>query len=279
MSSLIRKLLAGLSNAPEGPTIALVTDFGERDGYAGTMKGVLATINPQARVIDVSHEIAPQDVREAGYALWSAFRYFPAGTIFVAVVDPGVGSDRGIILLDTGDYIMIAPDNGTLDLVVADSPVRAVYGVNMSDPKAKWRRYALPSISATFHGRDIFAPIAGHLSLGVSPGQIGDPSEALAPQAGFCDAETGLGTPQVLHIDRFGNIITNVRAPKTPGAVRGVKFGRRRITRWIRFYDEAPGGTLSLIVGSSGLVEVILRQGSAARALRAQTDSPLEILS
>ncbi len=163
--SLIRQLLAGLSSVPDGPIIALASDFGARDSYVGVVKAVIAGINPQARVIDITHEIEPHDVRQGAYALWSSYRFFPKGSIFVAVVDPGVGTERAILIAETREHTLLAPDNGLLDLVLSQEPGARVHVVHPQKPAGKWRRYAMGEISRTFHGRDIFAPMAARMEF------------------------------------------------------------------------------------------------------------------
>lgn len=273
MSSLLQQLLAGLSSRPEVPTIALVTDFGTRDPYVGVVKAVIAGISPHARVIDIAHDVAPHDVREGAYALWSSYRYFPRGTIFTAIVDPGVGSDREILIMESGGFTFVAPDNGVLNLVLSDHSAIRIHAIRTSDNSGRWRRYAPTELSRTFHGRDVIAPLAAHLSLGVRPEQIGEPRAMVIPAAAFCDPASGLGKPALLHIDRFGNLITNIRAKAGSPGLAGLKVGRHTITTWIGSYEEAPPGRACLIIGSSGLVEVVLRSASAAKRLRATMDT------
>jgi len=183
--------------------IALLTDFGHGDPYLGIMRGVILSINPQAQVVDLCHEVLPQNVFQAAFLLRAAYPYFPTGTIFVAVVDPGVGSARRILCLDTQCHLFLAPDNGLLSLIAAPGRWRHVTS----------RRYFLNPVSHTFHGRDIFAPVAAHLSLGLDPGELGpvvaDPVQLPAhiPQR-FGDELRA----RVVHIDHFGNLITNVTA-------------------------------------------------------------------
>ena len=279
MSSLIRKLLAGLSSAPDGPTIALLSDFGERDTYVGTMRAVIASISPQARVIDITHQVRPQSTQEGAYALWSAYRYFPRATIFAAVVDPGVGTDRDILILESDDFMFVAPDNGILDLVATEITQRSVHALRVGEPGGKWRRYARPELSRTFHGRDIFAPVAAHLSLGVTPGQIGDARRPVAPSTGFCDVTKGTDPPRILHIDRFGNVITNVRVPNETALILGLKVGRHRVTGWIQAYQDGPLRKPRLIAGSSGLVEIVVRNGNAATLLGTDITTSISLLA
>jgi S-adenosyl-L-methionine hydrolase (adenosine-forming) len=276
MSDLLRKLLAGLSSAPDRPTIALLSDFGLRDSYVGVVKAVIVGINPQARLIDVTHEIPGHNIREGAYALWSSYRFFPQGTIFLAVVDPGVGTDRAILIAQTIDHTFLVPDNGILDLVRAEGRVNSVHAFQTSEPGQKWKRYVRGESSRTFHGRDVFAPVAAHLSLGVRPEQIGDARPLPSPSLGFCDPSLGAGNPCVLHIDTFGNIITNIRSAGAE-KLRGLSLGRRKVTGWIATYEEGHSEKARLIAGSSGLVEVVVRGGSAAKALKADLGTPIRL--
>src|SRR4029453_3032413 len=180
------------------PLIALLTDFGLRDSYVGTMKGVVLSICPDATLVDISHDVAPQDVRDGALELAAAYRYFPAGTIFLVVVDPGVGSTRRGIAADAGEYRFVAPDNGVLSVVFDQTPPRLA--VELTN-----RRYARPTISKTFEGRDRFAPAAAWLANGIQLASLGDEATALArlqiprPRA----TETGVDG-EGLRVDRFG---------------------------------------------------------------------------
>ena len=186
------------------PIITLTTDFGVADGYVGTMKGVILGIVPDARLVDISHEITPQNVRQAAYVLYTAYPFFPPGTIHLAVVDPGVGGTRRPIALRTPKGYFVGPDNGILSYVMAREPVEAL--VELADP-----RYRLPHVSHTFHGRDVFAPAAAHLAAGVPIAALGPP---VADPVTFPPPRLEVGpdiiTGEVLHADRFGNVITSI---------------------------------------------------------------------
>src|SRR3989449_5163655 len=188
------------------PVIALLSDFGTRDHYAGTMKGVALGICPDATLVDISHDLPPQDVLAGALELAAAYKYFPAGTIFLAVVDPGVGSTRRGIAAEAGDYKFVAPDNGVLTAVLEEHPPRRA--VELSE-----RRYARPTVSRTFEGRDRFAPAAAWLAKGVDLGALGRSAGSLhrleVPKP---TVEAGSGTVlgEVLRVDRFGNLITNI---------------------------------------------------------------------
>ena len=185
--------------------ITLITDFGLLDGYAGVMKGVIANINPSASVIDISHNIEPQNVFQAAYVLNSSYTYFPKGTIHVVVVDPGVGSGRKILCLKTEDYLFLAPDNGVLSFIVANEESPSIREVTNG-------KLFLPEVSNTFHGRDIFAPVAAHLSKGVSHKDLGKRTDKIneidLPKP--IRSPAGAITAEIIYVDGFANLITNI---------------------------------------------------------------------
>ena len=247
------------------PLIALVTDFGLRDHYAGTMKGVVLGICPDVTLIDITHDIPPHDVLTGALELAAAHRYFPPGTIFLAVVDPGVGSSRRAIAADAGDYRFVAPDNGVLTAVFEESAPKRV--VELTD-----RRYARPTISRTFEGRDRFAPAAAWIAKGIAltalGRQAGDVVRLQIPKARW---EEGAIVGDVLRVDRFGNLVTNIdrglleRLP--PHAE--VDVGSSRVSRIVATYADAEPGALCALVGSSDHLEIAVSGGSAFEALGA----------
>ena len=190
---------------PRSRIITLLSDFGNQDAYVGIMKGVIAGINPLANIIDISHSIPPQDIFNGAYLLYTSYKYFPKGTIHVAVVDPGVGSQRDIVCVETQDHLFLAPNNGLLSFVVQEEKPKGIFRVTNN-------RYFLPSPSNTFHGRDVFAPVAAHLSLGIKPHQLGVKISKLEqldiPKPHY--KKTGQLEGQIIYIDRFGNLITNI---------------------------------------------------------------------
>ena len=233
--------------------ITLTTDFGLRDHYVGVMKGVIVGIDSAARVIDISHGIPAHDVLEGAFAIAQAWRYFPAGSIHVVVVDPGVGSTRRAIAAACGDHLFVAPDNGVLSQVFEAA---ASYEVRTLD-----RRHGLESISRTFHGRDLFAPLAARLSAGLEFDELGDPLEnpILLPATSPVD---GIG--RVLHVDSFGNIVTSFREEHVKGE-RTIQIGDLKVGGLRESYAAGPEGEPFLIVGSSGYVEVSINRASAAK--------------
>ena len=265
------------------PLVTLTTDFGTADGYVGTMKGVILTIAPTAHLVDISHEIAPQNLRQAAYVLYTSYPFFPPGTVHLVVVDPGVGSARRPIALRTPAGDFVAPDNGVLSYVMAREPVEAL--VELSDP-----RYRLPQISQTFHGRDIFAPAAAHLAAGVPISSLGPHvSNPVTFSPPYVEITPAGITGEVLHADHFGNVITSIGllawsegdlilTPAFREVQRGepvrfraagaaVTVAGQEIAGVHRTYAKvAPGETLAL-VGSEGHLEIAVREGSAAQRL------------
>jgi S-adenosylmethionine hydrolase len=243
--------------------ITLTTDFGAAAPYAAAMKGVILALNPAARLVDLTHQVPPQDVRHAAFFLASALPYFPDGTIHVVVVDPGVGTDRAILYVETGGQRLLAPDNGCWTLL-PKVPPRVI---RLAEPRF-WRQ----PVSATFHGRDVFAPVAGHLSLGTDPALLGPSAEGWVrlPVPDPHPIANGF-TGEVIFIDDFGNIITNVRADGTQKPDRltlaGASLRQGAGFRWVRSYGEAEPGSLVALVSSTGLFEVAVSGGNAAARL------------
>jgi S-adenosylmethionine hydrolase len=256
------------------PVVALLTDFGTRDHYAGTMKGVILTICPDAALVDISHEIPPHDVLTAALELAAAYRYFPPGTIFLVVVDPGVGSARRGIAAETAEHRFVTPDNGVLTAVFRDAAPKRV--VELTE-----RRYARPTVSRTFEGRDRFAPAAAWLAKGVELSALGRPMsgyqrlEIPAPQ--LTDAAV---TGQVLRIDRFGNLVTNIdrRTVETmakAGSGIQIEAGTHTIARLVATYAEAAPGEVCALFGSTDHLEIAANAGNASEILRLQRGAPI----
>jgi len=250
------------------PVIALLTDFGLRDHYAGTMKGVILGICPDVALVDISHEVPPHDVLAGALELAASYRYFPAGTIFLSVVDPGVGSTRRGIAADAGDYKFVAPDNGVLSVIVDEHPPKRV--VELSE-----RRYALPTVSRTFEGRDRFAPAAAWLAKGIDLGALGRGAGALnrlvVPKP---TVEAGSGTVcgEVLRLDRFGNLITNIDrrtfdAVVSPGRAVEIHVGPHQVQKVVSPYADVAAGEICGLFGSSDYLEIAANGESAAQLL------------
>src|SRR6187401_3553396 len=242
------------------PVIALLSDFGTRDHYAGTMKGVMIGICPDVTLIDITHEITPHDVMEGALQLAASCRYFPAGTIFLAVVDPGVGSSRRGIAAEAGDYRFVAPDNGVLTQVLRDTPAKKI--VELTE-----RRYARPTVSKTFEGRDRFAPAAGWLAKGVDLSALGRSAGQLQRLALPAPAVTGDEVRgEVMRVDRFGNLVTNIDHNLfdrfSQSAAIEVSAGPHRIGRVVATYAEATGGEPCALFGSTDHLEIAVNAGS-----------------
>ena len=248
--------------------ITLTTDFGHRDPFVGIMKGVIAAIDPAATVVDLTHGVAPQDVTGGALALAAAVDYFPAGTVHLAVVDPGVGSARRAILIETDRAFYVGPDNGILRL--AADRQRMVRAVRLSNPA-----YHLRPTSSTFHGRDVFAPVAAHVSLGAPPERLGETVEACEELILPKPERDGEGrmVGEVIHIDGFGNLTTNIRRRDLePFGADGVSFriGDRVIRGLSASYAEAGPGNYLAIVNSWELLEISRCNGSAESGLGAR---------
>ena len=257
------------------PIVALLTDFGTKDHYAGTLKGVVLSICPEATLVDIGHDIPAHDVLAAALELAACYRYFPAGTIFLVVVDPGVGSARRGIAADIGDYRFVAPDNGVLSAVFVDSPPKKV--VELTE-----RKYSLPTVSRTFEGRDRFAPAAGHLAKGVALMSLGKSIKSFQTIDLPRSAVTGsILTGQVVRVDRFGNLITNIdrRAFEqfAAGGSIAVTIGERDVPRIVATYAEAPAGELCALFGSTDHLEVAINAGDAARTLSLGRGAPAAV--
>jgi len=264
------------------PLITLTTDFGTRDPYVAEMKGVVLQANPQATIVDISHHIDAQNVAQGAFVLGSAYHSFPKDTIHVAVVDPGVGSSRRAILLVTREGLFLAPDNGLLTYVLRDSPEYRAASQNRQFLEPM--EVAIPSdctayhlsnqdlwkspISDTFHGRDIFAPVAAHLSLGTPQREVGEPLRSLmclcVPHPQW-EGDSLMG--HVIHVDGFGNLVTTIEGKALSKNRVEVLLKGRRIQGVSRSYGES--ADLLAIVGSHGNLEIAARDGSAARELSA----------
>ncbi|MFZ5516110.1 MAG: SAM hydrolase/SAM-dependent halogenase family protein [Candidatus Zhuqueibacterota bacterium] len=238
--------------------ITLLTDFGDADGFVGIMKGVILSINDQARVIDISNSLPSQDIEAGALILENSHRYFPKGTIHVAVVDPGVGSDRRILGVQTQDYFFIAPDNTLLKFIFYRNETLSV--VELLN-----KQYFLPEISRTFHGRDIFAPVAAHLSLGVPLTDFGP--QVVDFQRGEIFQPVILSKKiigNIVHIDKFGNLITDIHGTRLNKPILVISAGSTAIHRLVDSYAHVTVGAPLAIIGSSGFLEISVRNGNAS---------------
>jgi S-adenosylmethionine hydrolase len=275
------------------PIVTLTTDFGYDDAYVAAVKGAILNINPDASIVDVTHSVRPQDILQAAFILNGAYRYFPKQTVHVAIVDPGVGSERRGIILKTPSAIFVAPDNGILSYVIDDlfsvdgrSVIEQTHGLTevvfkkgleaaaITDPRF-WRH----PVSPTFHGRDIFAPVAAGLSLGISPYEFGEKINSLhvLPVAKPSLDPDGNVVGQVLHVDRFGNLITNIRSNNLPGKDIVIEIGGRCIQGISDYYAQGEG--MMAVLGSSGYLEISLREGSACDFLGVGVGQEIRVIS
>jgi S-adenosylmethionine hydrolase len=274
--------------APAG-IITLTTDFGLEDHYVGAMKGVVLGINPRAALVDVSHHVPPQDVLHGAYLLSRAVPHFPVGTVHVAVVDPSVGTDRRALLVQTGRESFVLPDNGLLTLVLAGAglgtdadPSTPFLAPRLAPLPRGWRAVALTNprywrhpVSRTFHGRDIFAPVAAHLSLGVPPQELGEPVEtAMALHVPPVARSEGTVVGHVVHVDRFGNLITTVPLAEVhPEAL--VRVAGQTIHGLSSTYGAGRG--LMALGDSEGYLEIAVQNGNAARTLGCGVGAPVTV--
>ena len=265
--------------------ITLTTDFGLADAYVAAMKGVILTINAAAKIVDICHNISPQNVSQAAFVLNTAFQFFPEHTIHVVVVDPGVGTERRAILLRTPRFDFVAPDNGALSYVIEPflkEPPRRDRGQVKLPPELKAVSITRPEFwhspaSATFHGRDIFAPVAARLSLGASPEKFGEDIDAITALPGHHpyrkSADTLVG--RIVHIDHFGNLITSFKLEDLPEEPFIVEASSRLISEMSRTYAEGEG--LLALIGSSGYLEIAVKGGNARDFLKAVVGDEVKI--
>jgi len=272
--------------------ITLTTDFGYDDAYVAAVKGAILSVNPEANIIDISHSIMPRNILQAAFVLNAAYRYFPQQTVHMAIVDPGVGSERQGIIVKTPSALLVAPDNGILSYIINDlfqieNPSNqyshnlekvifktGLEAVAITDPRF-WRH----PVSPTFHGRDIFAPVAAGLSLGISLYEFGEKINSLhvfpIPKPSLDPEDNLIG--QVLHVDRFGNLITNIKNDDLPGKDVMIEAAGYCIQGINSYYAQKEG--VMAILGSSGYLEISLRDGSACDFLCMVVGDEIKIIS
>jgi len=242
-------------------TISLITDFGLSDNFAGVMKGVILNINPDAKIVDICHEVKPQDIFEAAFLLKGSFRYFPSGTVHLVVVDPGVGSERSKILVKTKKYFFVGPDNGVLSLALKEEPPIKIIEITN-------RKYFLRPVSDTFHGRDIFAPVAAYLSCGLDIDEFGNPIKSIQPLElpKIKKTEKSL-SGEIIYIDRFGNLVSNIDQDTFKNFTKNKKFKiyikDKIIDKLSHSYTEEHPLKPLAIMDSFHYLEIALNSGSA----------------
>jgi S-adenosylmethionine hydrolase len=258
------------------PIIALLSDFGTRDHYAGVMKGVVLAIAPDVTLVDLSHDLPPHDIPFAALELAATYKFFPAGTIFLVVIDPGVGTQRRGIAAEAGDWRFVAPDNGVLAAVFHETPPKKV--VELTE-----RRYARPTVSRTFEGRDRFAPAAGWLAKGIQLAALGraitDYQGLDLPQPHLDD---GVLRGVVVRVDRFGNVVTNLDRRSCEKLANGtgvlqLTVAGQSIARIVSTYSDVPAGELGALFGSTDHLEVAAHAASAAERLGVAVGAPVEL--
>lgn len=253
--------------------MTLLTDFGHTDAYVGVMKGVIASLDLDLRVVDLTHEIPPQNLAAARFNLMNAYPYFPLGTVHVAVVDPGVGGARRAIALELSTGFLVGPDNGIFGGVLDHETIGGA--VELTEPSF-WRS---PQPSSTFHGRDIFAPVGAHIARGVSLSELGVPIDLSSlvrlPILPGQPTPTGM-TGTVQHIDHFGNIVTTIPGTAVAHRLWIVQVGDRPITAHSH-YGSVPPGELLALVGSHGWVEIAINHGSAQAQLQIQMGDLIQV--
>lgn len=263
--------MSGIRNAGRRGPITLLTDFGTRDGYAAAMHGVILGIAPAAVIHNAAHDIEPRDVVAAALCLERYWLHYPRGTIHVVVVDPGVGSERRALVIEAEGRLLVGPDNGVLTPALR-APARSVHV--LENPALR-----RDTVSATFHGRDVFAPAAAHLVLGVAPSEFGAPYEdavVLAWPAAVVRAGVWQGI--VIAVDRFGNLVTNIPASELEAGARVVVAGRHE-TSLRRTYSDVEAGGLLALGGSDGRMEVAVSCGSAAHRLKVGVGAAVQVFA
>lgn len=257
--------------------VTLTTDFGIRDGFVGILKGVIYGIAPEVNIVDISHGVAPQDIREGAFILWRAASFFPTGTVHVYVVDPGVGTKRRPLAARLGEYFYVGPDNGLLTPLIEDAErtKQVIEFVHLDRPK-----YWLPKVSRTFHGRDIFAPVAAHLANGVPLSELGTPfDDPLHMELSYPEKTDWGWIAHITVIDTFGNLTTDLPY----SALRGrtdVLFRLRgaEVEGNVEAYGHKQSGELVAVVDSEDYIEIALVNGSAAQKLGAKVGDSVEMI-
>ncbi|MDD5492135.1 MAG: SAM-dependent chlorinase/fluorinase [bacterium] len=255
-------------------SIALMTDFGYKDGFVGTMKGVILSINPNVAMVDLTHTISPHNTLEASIVLRTSYHFFPQGTIFLVVIDPGVGSNRRSILVETEKYFFIGPDNGALSFALENEKIRKI--VELTNKK-----YFLQDVSNTFHGRDIFAPVAARLSKGVAVSKFGEQTKEYKKFTILSPRIHRHGVSgKVIYTDHFGNLVTNISGgmvQKLALKKMAIKIKDYKIEKLSSSYTDSAPGQILAIVGSNDCLEISVNQGNASQIMKAKEGTEIAI--
>ncbi len=266
------------------PVIALMTDFGIGDGDVGVMKAVIAGITPDAHIIDITHNVAPQNVSSGAWILAASYHYFPKNTVFICVIDPGVGSTRGALALHAGDWYFVGPDNGLFSYILSEQPIHAAVLLTNSS-------YHLSTVSSTFHGRDIFAPVGAYLARGLTDifyelGPSVDPDLLRRLEVGGAVRDGTTINAHIVHVDNFGNLITSIPLTLVPElyTVSQVQIIFKNIGITVeklrQYFAEGPDDGQAFIYGdSSGYVGIAVRNGNAAKALGVGFSAPIALIT
>ncbi|MBN1568019.1 MAG: SAM-dependent chlorinase/fluorinase [Acidobacteria bacterium] len=254
------------------PVITFTTDYGLRDYFVAAMKGVILSLNPDAKLVDISNLIPPQDIFTGAFTLSRAWSYFPSGTVHIAIVDPGVGDAHKGLAVDAGGHFFVAPDNGILTYVLNEHPGFEAYEITAE-------HYYRKPVSPDFHARDIFSPIAAWISRGVPLIKIGsalqNPFRLQLP--GIQKVKDTLIQGQILAVDRFGSLITNLKPDDVPHAYK-ILAGHREITGIHKTYQEGAPGEVFVVPGSTGYLEIAVKDGSAASVIKIKAGSPIGVV-
>ena len=267
-----------MGTKPKSSIITLTTDFGDRDYFVGVMKGIMLGINPKVKIVDITHNVSPFQVMEVAFLIANFYSYFPKGTIHLAVVDPGVGSSRRPVIAKTKDYFFVAPDNGVLSYIYKKEKNIKVYEIANDD-------YFLKPLSQTFHGRDIFAPVAAHISKGVSCNKIGKRiNDFVSIPIKEPAIRKNIIVGEMLYIDRFGNLITNISKEdfesslsQSKRKIFKIKINDFRIRSLSASYSSAKWKNLSAIWGSHGYLEIFSKEGNAGERFRIKPGEKISI--
>jgi S-adenosylmethionine hydrolase len=257
------------------PIITLLTDFGLKDPYVASMKGVILSINPQCTLVDITHQVSPHDIREGAFILAQTYSTFPKGTIHLSVVDPGVGSARKPILIVTKNFFFVGPDNGLFAFAVKREKLKKVIALGKME-------FFLPEVSPTFHGRDLFAPVAAHLSLGIAPESFGRVikswNEISFPEP-VLRQEKLIG--EIVHIDTFGNLVCNIDYKNllkfSKGRLFVIKIGERTMRGLKKGYWEGKKDEPMALIGSGGYLEISIREGNAQKILKVKRGDSIQV--
>ncbi|MAE62191.1 MAG: hypothetical protein CMJ49_12655 [Planctomycetaceae bacterium] len=255
------------------PIISMLTDFGSHDPYVGVMKGVMLARCPEARIVDLTHDVPPQNIHAAGYLLGANWRYFPPGTVHLVVIDPGVGGERRILAVQTGGHTFLAPDNGLLSELLEHSPADRIVSVENES-------LFVQPVSRTFHGRDVFAPVAAALAGGLPIDDVGPAANGYLHLPGIRpqrDAD-GQVSGEIIWIDHFGNLVTNITVDQLPSAPR-IEVGGRVMYGLTNSYGNVGAGEPLALIGSTSRLEIAVNHGNAAESLGMDMGDPVHVRS